>query len=233
MTSTILFRDRPDAGMQLAKLVSLQKEQLESSLVDTPFIVYALPRGGIPVALPIAQQLGCPLDIIVAKKITTPDNPELAIGAVTSEGNLMWTKPYLLRKISWRGLKEAMEDAQKQAQQREAQLFPYRPRVNPQGSIAIIVDDGIATGMTMAVAAQEFKDKQVKEVWICAPIAPPDLAPKLELWSDRVLLLATPYPFLSVSRFYQQFTQVSLEEVITILQHYNQPLKINTHSRLM
>ena len=228
MTSTILFRDRPHAGNHLATLVGLEKEQLEESLVDTPLIVYALPRGGIPVALPIAQRLGCPLDVIVAKKITTPDNPELAIGAVTSHGSLIWTKPHLLRRISWRGLKEAMEDAQQSAQEREAQLSPYRPRVNPQGSIAIIVDDGIATGMTMAVAAQEIKDKQVKEVWICAPVAPSDLVPRLKLWSDRVLLLATPYPFLSVSRFYQKFAQVSLEEVITILQHYNQPLNMSS-----
>ncbi|MDJ0687682.1 MAG: phosphoribosyltransferase family protein [Xenococcaceae cyanobacterium MO_188.B32] len=229
MTLSILFRDRPDAGRQLAKLVSLHKKQFESSKIDTPLIVYALPRGGIPIALPIARELGCPLDIIVAKKITTPDNPELAIGAVTSKGNLMWTKPHLLRKISWRGLKEAMEDAQQKAREREAQLSLYRPKVNPQGSIAIIVDDGIATGMTMAVAAQEIKDKQVKEVWICAPVAPPDLVPKLELWSDRVLLLATPYPFLSVSRFYQKFAQVSLEEVITILQQYNQPSRVMSY----
>ncbi len=222
MTPTILFRDRPDAGKQLAKLVSVQKEQLESSQIDLPLIVYALPRGGIPVALPIAQRLGCPLDIIVAKKITTPNNPELAIGAVTSTGNLIWTKPHLLRKISWRGLKQAMESAQQQAQEREAQLSPYRPVVNPQGAIAILVDDGIATGMAMAVAIQAMRDKLVKEVWLCAPVAPPDLVANLELWSDRVLILATPYPFLSVGRFYEKFSQTPLEEAVAILQDYNQ-----------
>ena len=227
MTQTILFRDRPDAGKQLAQLVSSQTEQLESNNIDTPLIVYALPRGGIPVALPIAQQLGCPLDLIVAKKITPPDNPELAIGAVTSEGNLLWTKSHLLRKISWRGLKQAMETAQQQAKEREAQLSPYRPKVDPRGAIAIIVDDGIATGMTMGVAAQTMRDKQAKEVWICAPVAPLDLAPRLELWGDRVLLLATPYPFLSVGRFYKKFAQISLDEAIAILQQYNQQLTVN------
>lgn len=228
MTPSILFRDRADAGEQLAKLVNSQKNQLEGKIVDVPLIVYALPRGGVPVALPVAQKLGCPLDIIVSKKITTPDNPELAIGAVTSEGNLIWTKPHLLRRISWHGLKEAMETAQNKAKERATQLSPYRPSVNPTGAIALLVDDGIATGMTMAVAAQEIKDKQVKEIWICAPVAPADLAPKLQLWGDRVLILATPAPFLSVGRFYQEFTQVSDEATIAILQNYDQPLSRST-----
>lgn len=227
MSPTILFRDRADAGKQIAEIVSAKLTQIGSIIKDTPLIVYALPRGGIPVALPIAKCLGCPLDIIVAKKITTPDNPELAIGAVTSDGNLIWTKPHLLRKISWRGLQQAMAVAEQQAKEREAQLSPYCPQVNPQGAIALIVDDGIATGMTMAVAAQTIKDKLVKEVWICAPVAPADLAPKLKFWGDRVAILATPDYFSSVSRFYQEFSQVSLEEVIAILQQYNQPLTIN------
>lgn len=224
MTSSIIFRDRADAGKQLAQLISLHIEKLESRIIDIPIIVYALPRGGIPVALPVAEKLGCPLDIIVAKKITTPSHPELAIGAVTSNGNVIWTKPHLLRQISWRGLQEAMATAQQQAEEREAQLSNYRPKIEPQGAIAIIVDDGIATGMTMAVAAQAIKDKQVKEAWICAPLAPPDLIPRLELWGDRVLILATPSPFFSVGRFYQSFAQVSLETTITLLQEYNQTL---------
>ncbi|MGK7936904.1 MAG: phosphoribosyltransferase [Xenococcaceae cyanobacterium] len=230
MTSSILFRDRPDAGEQLAKIVSVRINQCENERVNTPLVIYALPRGGIPIALSIAEHLGCPLDVIVAKKIATPDNPELAIGAVTSNGSLMWTKPHLLRKISWRGLKQAMENAHQKAQEIETQLSPYCPKINPQGAIAIIVDDGIATGMTMKVAVQAIKDKQAKEVWICAPVAPLDLVPQLELWGDRVLLVATPHPFLSVGRFYQKFAQVSLDEAISMLQKHNQPLKVNTNS---
>lgn len=227
MSPTILFRDRADAGKQIAEILITRLTQIGDGIKGTPLIVYALPRGGIPVALPIAKRLGCPLDIIVAKKITTPDNPELAIGAVTSNGNLIWTKPHWLRKISWRGLQQAMAVAQQQAKEREIQLSPYRPQANPQGAIALIVDDGIATGMTMAIAAQTIKDQLAKEVWICAPVAPADLAPKLKFWGDRVSVLATPDYFSSVSRFYQEFSQVSLEEVIAILQQYNQPLTIN------
>lgn len=222
MTTSILFRDRTDAGKQLAQLVSLYIKKLESEIIDVPLIVYALPRGGIPVALPVAKELGCPLDIIVAKKITTPDRPEFAIGAVTSDGNLIWAKPHYLHQISWRGLKEAMETAQQKAEEREKQLSPYCPSINPTGAIAILVDDGIATGMTIAVAVQEIRDKQVKEIWLCSPLAPLNLVPKLESWGDRVFLLATPDPFLSVGRFYQEFNQVSLETTITLLQEYNQ-----------
>ena len=224
MTDSILFRDRTDAGKQLAQLVCAHKNKLGSSITDVPLIVYALPRGGIPVAIPVAQELGCPLDIIVAKKITTPSHPELAIGAVTSNGNLVWAKPHLFRKISWGNLQQAMENAQQQAKERQAQLSAYRPTLNPRGAIAIIVDDGIATGMTIAVAAQEIRDRQVKEIWLCSPLAPLELTPKLQLWGDRVLILATPHPFFSVGRFYENFAQVSLETAITLLQEYNHSL---------
>lgn len=219
MNSTMLFHDRSTVGCELAQLVHQQLLELQNS---RQMIVYALPRGGIPVAIPIAQQLNCPLDVIVAKKITTPTNRELAIGAVTSEGNILWTKPEFWRDANLRGLKEAVVDAQEQAQNQALEFASYRLPLNPQGKIALIVDDGIATGMTMGVAAQYLKEQQVAEIWLCAPVAPPDLIPQLELWSERVLVLATPDPFFSVSRFYQHFDQVSLTDAIAMLKNHNQ-----------
>ncbi|BAU63139.1 phosphoribosyltransferase [Stanieria sp. NIES-3757] len=219
MNSTMLFHDRSTAGCELAQLVHQQLLKLQNS---RQMIVYALPRGGIPVAIPIAQQLNCPLDVIVAKKITTPTNRELAIGAVTNEGNILWTKPEFWRDTNLRGLKEAVIHAQEQAKKQALEFASSRLPLNPQGKIALIVDDGIATGMTMGVAAQYLKEQQVAEIWLCAPVAPPDLIPQLELWSNRVLVLATPDPFFSVSRFYHHFDQVSLTDAITMLKNHNQ-----------
>lgn len=219
MNSIMLFHNRSTAGGELAQLVHQQLLELENS---RQMIVYALPRGGIPVAIPIAKQLNCPLDVIVAKKITTPTNRELAIGAVTSEGNILWTKPQLWRDANLRGLKEAVLQAEEQAKTQALEFASYRLPLNPQGKIAIIVDDGIATGMTMGVAAQYLREQQVAEIWLCAPVAPPDLIPQLELWSNRVLVLATPDPFFSVSRFYQHFEQVPLTDAIAMLASHNQ-----------
>jgi predicted phosphoribosyltransferase len=219
MNSTILFRDRLTAGKKLAQLIDLQFPEQRDNL---EVIVYALPRGGIPIAIPIAEQLNCPIDVIIAKKITTPANRELAIGAVTSKGNLLWTKPQLWRDTSLGGLKEAVAEAQHKAKMQALEFASYRLSLNPQGKIAIIVDDGIATGMTIGVAAQYLREQQAAEIWLCAPVAPPELIPQLELWSDRVLVLATPEPFLSVSRFYTQFDQVSLADAIMLFKKHNQ-----------
>ncbi|AFZ36628.1 phosphoribosyltransferase [Stanieria cyanosphaera PCC 7437] len=215
----MLFHDRTTAGAELAQLVYLQLLELQP---NRQVIVYALPRGGIPVAIPIAKQLNCPLDVIVAKKITTPTNRELAIGAVTSEGNILWTKPELWRDANLCGLKEAVVQAQDKAQNQALEFASYRLPLDLQGKIAIIVDDGIATGMTMGVAAQYLREQQVAEIWLCAPVAPPDLIPQLELWSNRVLVLATPDPFFSVSRFYDHFEQVSLTDAVAMLETHNQ-----------
>jgi len=96
MSSAPLFSDRADAGEQLAQSILTHINQLKAAGTSAPPIVYALPRGGIPIGVPVARQLGCPLDIVVAKKITMAQNPELAIGAVTSEGHVLWAKQRLL-----------------------------------------------------------------------------------------------------------------------------------------
>ena len=102
-----------------------------------------------------------------------------------------------------------------------AQLAPARPQVNPQGTIAIVVDDGIATGMTMAVAAQALRAQHPAAVWLCAPVAPLSLLPWLQQWGDRIIVLDTPESFLSVSRFYVEFPQVEIEEALAYLQQQN------------
>jgi len=220
MSPSALFLDRTCAGEQLAQAIHGAVNQLSSSESAQP-IVYALPRGGLPVAAPVARLLGCPLDIVVAKKISQPENPELAIGAVTASGQVLWTKQTPFRKQHSRRQEAALTEALNKAQSQLAQLAPACPQVNQKGAIGILVDDGIATGMTIAVAAQALRAKAPAEVWLCAPVAPLELLPWLQSWGDRIIVLETPQPFLSVSRFYAEFPQVETEEALVYLQQQN------------
>lgn len=102
-----------------------------------------------------------------------------------------------------------------------AQLSSGRPQVSAQGAIAILIDDGIATGMTIAAATLALKEQNPSQIWICAPVAPPSLMQWLARWSDQVIILHTPDPFWSVSRFYAEFPQVATEEALIALQQYN------------
>ncbi|WP_083617174.1 phosphoribosyltransferase [Planktothrix paucivesiculata] len=213
MLFTPIFKDRTQAGEELAKEILLQMS-LEHPSRDTKIIVYALPRGGVPVALPIAKGLHAPLSVIVAKKITFPDNPELALGAVTADGHVLWSK----RKPFDLELQQKMlEQAQIKAQQAWERLSPACPEINPHGALALIVDDGIATGMTMAVAAKALKAHHPMAIWICVPVAPLELIPCMQQWGDHAVVLETPYPFFNVGRFYQQFEQVETETALSDL----------------
>jgi len=221
MSSAPLFSDRTDAGQHLARSLLSHLNELKSTGVDALPIVYALPRGGIPVAAPVAQQLNCPLDIVVAKKIATPQNPELAIGAVTSQGQVLWAKQRISQQKNAALLETALHEAQEKAQMQLARLTSGRPAVNPQGAIALLIDDGIATGMTMAAATLALKAQNPAQIWLCAPVAPLGLMNWLSQWGDRVIVLETPDPFWSVSRFYTNFPQVETEDALICLQQHN------------
>jgi len=223
MSYTPLFTDRTDAGEKLAQKINSILQQTAASL--KPPIVYALPRGGLPVAAPVARLLGCPLTIMVAKKISHPQNPELAIGAVTTSGNVLWSEQKLFRSQNYlRSREAALNIALNKAKLLEAQLISGCPQVNAKGATAILVDDGIATGMTIAVAAIAAKALGCASVWLCTPLAPLKLLPWLSQWCDRLIILETPEPFLSVSNFYVDFHQVESTEALVYLQQQHQPL---------
>lgn len=219
MTPFPLFGDRTDAGEQLAQAIH---RSLNPEVSRAAAIVYALPRGGLPVALPVARLLNCPLDIVVAKKISHPKNSELAIGAVTADGNVLWAEDTPVRIQRSREGEVALTEALNKAQFQLKQLSPACPQINPQGAIAILVDDGIATGMTIAVAAHALKAKHPAAIWLCTPVAPPSLLPWLQQWGDHIIVLETPEPFLSVSRFYAEFPQVEIESAISCLEQQNE-----------
>lgn len=216
MSSIHIFHDRTDAGEKLAEVIfsDFCHENLITNLQLNP-IVYALPRGGLPVAAPIARRLGCPLSVVVAKKITLPSSPELALGAVTADGCLVWSK-YKPRSL---GVQDALiQKAQQRASSQLQKLSTGKPELSSLDKLVILVDDGIATGMTMIAAVKSIKLQKPNAVWICVPVAPPELVENLRKCCDRLIVLKTPSPFLSVSRFYSKFTQVDLAVALAYLQ---------------
>lgn len=214
-----LFCDRTDAGIQLAAAIYKTITQSADKIMP-PQVVYALPRGGLPVALPVARLLQCPMSAIVAKKITHPQNPELAIGAVTANGHILWEQSRVPRKPTSR--QAVLDTALATAKVQNAQFLPACPDIKLKGAIAIIVDDGIATGLTMAVAAQSLKMYQPAAIWLCTPVAPASLLPWLQNWGDTLVILHTPEPFFSVSNFYEHFEQVPTSEAINCLHQQNE-----------
>lgn len=220
MSSIPLFSDRASAGIHLAERVISALNELRAAGMEIRPIVCALPRGGIPVALPMAQQLGCPVDIVVAKKITLAENTELAIGAATASGDVLWSNAPWIRNRPQ--LQEALQRAQAKAQNQLAQLQPCCPEIDYSGAIAILVDDGIATGMTMAVAVQALRSRQTAQIWICSPLAPQELLEWLGKQAERLIILDAPHPFFSVSRFYLEFPQLSLVDAQNLLRSHNQ-----------
>ncbi|MBL1177116.1 phosphoribosyltransferase [Pantanalinema sp. GBBB05] len=226
--STVCFIDRQEAGERLAEAVWAEMHR-RSLIGQVPPLVYALPRGGISVAAPVAQRLKCPLGVIVAKKITRPENVELAIGAVTATGDVVWS-PYLEGQSRWTTADSsslppmyatALQAAKHRAQAQWATFATCCPPMNAAGTIALLIDDGIATGMTMAAAVRSLRAQHPTEIWICVPVAPPEVIPALQTWADQVIILALPPLFGSVSRFYRQFPQVEMEAAIEQLQMVN------------
>lgn len=220
MSPSVLFCDRNSAGVQLAEAIEAEINQVRASGVSVSPVVYALPRGGLPIAVPAALKLGCPLEIITAKKIARPEDPELAIGAVTADGLVIWSSRLHEVKTD-PSLQLALQEAKAKAEAQFQQLAPYCSNVSAEGAIAILIDDGIATGMTIAVAILSLRLKRPAAVWIATPVAPLGLMTMLQEWSDNAIVLAKPQNFLSVSRFYEDFPQLEIEEAISCLQQVN------------
>ncbi len=207
---SVFFRNRTEAGMKLAG-------RLESFRSQQP-VVLGLPRGGVPVAAMVAEVLNCPLDIIVSRKIGYPGNPELAIGAVTARGTRVLHDELLRMAMLPPGyLESATEAARKLAMEREEQFRAAAPMVPLEGKTALIVDDGVATGMTMLAAIEDGRARKPARVVVAAPVIAPSTVERLREVADEVVYLGAPADFYAIGQFYEDFAQVSDAEVREIL----------------
>ena len=207
-----LFRNRQDAGRRLARALSRYKSQHP--------VVLALPRGGVPVAAEVALALEAPLDLVLVRKIGLPYQPELAMGAVVDGG-----APIVIRNddvIAAADVGDAEFDAVRdrelaEIERRRQRYIKDRPRAGIADRTAIVIDDGIATGATMKAALRAVRKRGAREVVLAVPVAPIDAIEDLRDEVDAVVCLETPDVFGAIGYFYDDFRQVSDDEVIAIL----------------
>ena len=206
-----MFNNREQAAEKLAKDPALRK--LAGSHDG---LVLGIPRGGVVTAATFAKRLHLPLDIIVTRKIAAPGNPEYAIGAVGESGPVVWNEE-AAGLFSDRD-KAEMEEAARQEAIRRNQAYRQGKTLTLSERTIILVDDGLATGMTMLAAVHEAKHAGAKLVIVATPVAPPDTVEKLRNVADQVVVLEVPRYFAAVAQFYEEFPQVSDGEVLALLQ---------------
>jgi len=204
------FQDRRHAGVLLGAQLA--------DLTPSDPVVYALPRGGVPVGYEVALSLACPLDILIVRKVGVPFQPELAMGAI-AEGDVTIRNEDVLRfaRVDVPTFDSAVAIEQRELESRVRTYRVVRQPISPVGHTAIVVDDGLATGSTARAAVEVLKEKEAASVWLAVPVAPREGLEDLERLADRTVILSRPGAFGAVGYWYRDFTQTSDEEVRSLL----------------
>ena len=207
-----MFRNRSEAGSRLAAQLDRYKDRND-------VIVLALPRGGVVTGYEIARAIGAPLDVLIVRKVGFPYQPELAAGAVAETGSVVLNRDI----ISMGGLSEEAfrpeVDRQKEEIARRIVLYRAgRKLSNLRGKTVILVDDGIATGATMKAAITALRQENIAKLVVALPVGPPETVEVLRTMVDELICLETPLYFMAVGAHYGDFTQVTDEEVVKLLE---------------
>ncbi|MGW2491467.1 phosphoribosyltransferase [Streptomyces sp. NPDC001606] len=211
------FQDRRHAGRELA--ARLVEWSADSGLVDP--LVLALPRGGVPVAAEVARALGAPLDVLVARKIGIPGRRETGIGALVADDPPLFDA----RALEMLGLSEerlAPDVARERAElhRRETRYRGERPRPRIEGRTVILVDDGLATGVTARAALRHLRSRKPARLVLAVPVCAPEAAAELRADADDLLCLRQPSGFRAVGLWYDDFDQVGDDEVVAVLHRH-------------
>jgi predicted phosphoribosyltransferase len=220
----LVFEDRRQAAAMLAQKLQGLKERWANSL-----IVLAIPRGGVVTGEIIAKALGVGLDIIVAKKVGDPLNPEFAIGAVMHDGSFVPNEDVMSSSdVSKQYIEESVSSLKKEIDRR---LIKFRGNKTYHlvDKVALLVDDGVATGTTMFAAIKWLKTQRLKKLIVAIPVGPRDTIEKLRDFVDELIVLHSPSVFGAVGAFYQDFSQVTDDEVVKIMRRHRANL-VPTHS---
>ncbi len=210
----MVFRDRRHAGELLARAIL---EKYGGNLVNP--VVVAIPRGGVVVAEPVAEVLGAPIELVIPRKIGAPFNEEFAVGAVTEDGYVLLnpsvpfeslgiTKDYIESK--------ARQEIAEIERRREKYLSGFR-RIPLKGRDVVLIDDGIATGLTVKAAIASLRRQNPNRIILAVPVMPADKVSEFKDLVDDLVILYAPEFFQAVGQFYQDFSQTTDEEVIEIL----------------
>jgi predicted phosphoribosyltransferase len=202
------FENREHAGRLLARKLITYKGK-------TP-LVLGIPRGAVPMAKIIADSLEGELDVVLVHKLGAPGEPELAIGSVDETGHVYLTEHAF-------GIEAGYIETEKKQQlevlrRRRAQYTPFRSPISPSGRIVIVVDNGIATGATMIAALRAVREKKPARLIAAVAVAPPITVGRMSEEADEVVCLMKPVDFYAVGQFFEDFAQVSDEQVVAILQ---------------
>lgn len=205
-----MFKNRTDAGRKLAKLLK--------EFRDKDVVVYALPRGGVVIGAEIAKALKAPLDLIITRKIGHPYQPEYAIGAVTENGYSVFNKEEIVNIDEGYLTSEAAKQKEEAKRRRDVYLAGRKP-LPCKGKIAILVDDGIATGLTMKAAIHELKmHYHPSKIVVAVPIVPAEMVGQLQKAGVEVMAVKIPETFRgAIGAYYRDFTPVADEVIIRIM----------------
>jgi len=206
------FEDRFEAGRFVA-------EQLKHHAGDPNLLVLALPRGGVPVAYEVAKELKAPLDIFLVRKLGVPGYEELAMGAIAS-GGVRVINEDVVRQLN---IPDEVIDAvaaneQRELERRERAYRGNRPPPNVKGLVAILIDDGLATGSTMRAAAAALRKQGPERIVVAVPVSSPETCDEFRSEVDEIVCAATPEPFRGVGLWYEDFSQTTDEEVRELLE---------------
>jgi len=200
-----MFQDRIDAGLALSQLLLPYK--------NANGIVLAVPRGGVPVALPVARILQLPLEIILSKKIGHPLHKEFAIGAVSLTGRIIAPNTHVPEKY----IEEETQNIRRQLKHMYRKFMGNKTPAAVKDKVVIIIDDGVATGHTMLSTIDMIRNEFPEKVIVAVPVASRQAAAKLREAADEFVCVMVPPQFHAVGEFYENFTQVSDEEVVSQL----------------
>jgi predicted phosphoribosyltransferase len=207
-----LFRDRRDAGKQLA-------QELSAYTGRSDVLVLALPRGGVPVAYEVARALNAPLDIFIVRKLGLPGHEELAIGAIASGGVRVLNEDIVHALNTPQAVIDAI--ARRELQELERRERAYRgdrPPPEVRGRTVILIDDGLATGASMRAAVAALRAQHPARIVVAVPTAAPETCEAFESEVDEIVCAMTPEPFYGVGRWYEDFSQTTDEEVRALLE---------------
>ena len=206
-----LFRDRKDAGRRLAERLARYR--------DEDSVVLALPRGGVPVGYEVARALKVPLDVFIARKLGAPNQPELGIGAVAQDGSRVLNERIVEEiGVSEEYIERVAAEETKEAERRLKLFRRERPEPEVRERTAILVDDGIATGVTTRVAIEALRRRDPRRLVLAVPVCATHAAESLRREVDELICLEAPSNLMAIGLWYRHFEQTSDEEVIDLLE---------------
>lgn len=204
-----MFQDRAEAGRRLAEaLAHLGREDA---------VVLAIPRGGVQVGAEVARMWGWPLDIVIPRKVRAPGNQELGLGAVAPGVRVLDERMVRALRVSPEYLEKEIAVEEEEIRRRSEAYRAGRPPVDLQGKVAVVVDDGVATGGTATAAVRWARAQGAARVILAVPVAPAEALANLAKEADEVVCLATPEPFYAVGQWYASFPQIPDQEVVRML----------------